>query len=329
MRLFERFSPALEAALQESVGSPIHPLQDMLSFQLAWDTPLRPLLPRLRATLCLLTCEALSGQYRSALPVAVGVELIHHQGMVHQDIHAAGPAEVNTTVGGRWGPGQAINAGDGLHAMARLALTRLQDHVHSADTVLRALHILDQACVQMCEGQHMELVFYRQEDLGIENYLNMVSFRTGVLMGCAAQLGALVAGSDQGVQQLCHQAGSQLGTAHHIQQDVVRLWGSGGQGSNGSAAVTTGGFPVVYALQQTTGGKRAQLAALCRTVPAATVEHDRLLSLLDEVQARQHSQHVAEYHVAQALQSLARLDVSSYARSSFDELGHYILAEEI
>ena len=61
-----------------------------------------------------------------ALPAATAVEFVHHFSLIHDDIQNGNPdRDRRPAVWWHWGPGQAINAGDGLHALARLALFRL------------------------------------------------------------------------------------------------------------------------------------------------------------------------------------------------------------
>ena len=59
------------------------------------------------------------------------------------------------TVWWKWGPAQAINAGDGMHALARLALFGLQDAGLSAGSTFRAVQILDEAGLRTCEGRFL------------------------------------------------------------------------------------------------------------------------------------------------------------------------------
>ncbi len=214
--LIHRLGPDLQREMERAVASPVQLLHDMLAFQISGratgDLP--------RGRLCLIICNGLSGDYRRALPAAAAVELAHQRFAVHRGIAVTGNqrATGENRIEGRWGSGQAINAGDGLHAMARLSLARLQEHGFDDQTVLAALRLLDAACARTCEGLHIELAHANgQQDLA--GILSLAEMKTGSLMGCAAQLGVLTAGGDDYAQQLAHQCGSHLGVALQIRKN--------------------------------------------------------------------------------------------------------------
>ena len=214
----------MQAGIERAVTSPVRLLHDMLAFQMDSDPSPEgnvPELVRPRGTLCLLVCATLSGDHRAALPAAAAVELAHHQFVAHRGIDVTGNQIVGdeTRIEGRWGSGQAINAGDGLHALARISLMRLSDHGCDDDIVLTALRTLDDGCARTCEGLHLELLAKG----GVQTtaaYVGTASLKTGALMGCAAQLGALIAGKEVDVQQSFQQFGGDFGVALQIREDI-------------------------------------------------------------------------------------------------------------
>src|SRR5205823_13118192 len=82
---------------------------------------------RLRPVLCTLVYEAITGDPSAALPAAAAIELVHNFTLIHDDIEDQDPARHHRpTVWSVWGVPQAINAGDGMFAVSRLALQRLR-----------------------------------------------------------------------------------------------------------------------------------------------------------------------------------------------------------
>ena len=219
----DQFQADLQAEMERAVSSPVQLLSDMLSLQVGSgpgadgashsDHP--------RGILCLMVCQALSGDYRRALPAAAAVELAHLQFVVHSRIDVPGNQVTGTdsSIEGRWGSGQAINAGDGLHAKARLTITQLAGHSCDDETVLSALRVLDDACARTCEGHHLQLSSLG-DGSSIDAYVAGVELKTGSLMGCAARLGALIAGSTGETLEALGQCGSDLGVALQIRRDI-------------------------------------------------------------------------------------------------------------
>ena len=335
-QLFQKYSTPLEIELREAIGKPTDILYNMLSYQLAWqDEQGEPAAPednepRLHASLCLLTCETLSGQYQSALPAAAAVELIHHQALVHEDVQVAHPQRGHrSTLWWLWGPGQAINAGDGLHALGRLALIHLQEQGHPARKVVQALQLLDQACLRMCEGQHMDLVFQEKFDMTVAQYLEMASAKTGALMSCAAELGALVATDNPEVMQTFRQVGTDLGLAYQIRDDILGLWDSVGGGPGSDALLSKKkSLPIAHAMETAPTQKKRELASIYFKRVLEPSDVDQLRSILEETQATSYAKERGETCYHQAMERLGGLDLPPSALAAFDELGQYMALRE-
>lgn len=224
----------LESILQPREGL----LYDMMLYQLGWadkqGEPLpKPRPPRPYALLALLSSESVGGNHRPALPAAAAMELVHTFIEVHKDVQEGNPREeTRPSVWWVWGPGQAINVGDGLHALGRSALFRLADANLPLDRVLQALGILDEACIRMCEGQYLELSHQERLDISRSTYLEMAADLTGSITSCAMSLGALAAAGSPETVAAFQEAGRNLGLACQIRQDIQAVWGN----PNGGAA---------------------------------------------------------------------------------------------
>ena len=98
--------------------------------------------------------------------------------MIHNDIE-----DGNTERAGRpsvwwnWGPAQAINAGDGMHAMARLALFGLSEKDVDPKRVASAIRALDEAAVKICEGEYADIANQERMSMTVASYLEMVDDR--------------------------------------------------------------------------------------------------------------------------------------------------------
>lgn len=99
---FARYRRALHDRLRSLLGDDLPPgshpeeLHRMLRYHLGWeDAEGRPAPSQggkaLRPTLCLLACEAAGGDWRTALPAAAALELVHNFSLVHDDIQDRDP----------------------------------------------------------------------------------------------------------------------------------------------------------------------------------------------------------------------------------------------
>ena len=274
---FEPYRIALEGELKEAFSGREGFLYDVLRYHLGWvdqrglpeEVP-APL--RIQSLLALVCCEALSGDFAAALPAAAGVELVHNFTLVHGDVQSGrGEAEDRPSIWWVWGPAQAINAGDGLHALGRTTIMRLAQRGVSPDKVLRSVELLDRACLSLCEGQYMDLGFQDQLMITSAAYYNMIALKTGALAGCSAELGSLAAGTDEGLWERFRDLGSRLGMAWQIGQDIGDLWGQRDDGMTASNVLNKKkSLPLIFALENSAVGIKRELGSIYAKAGAAT-----------------------------------------------------------
>ncbi|HEY6406203.1 MAG TPA: polyprenyl synthetase family protein [Ktedonobacteraceae bacterium] len=190
----------------------------------------------LRPTLLLLAYEASGAQgldtttsdyVRRALPAAVAVELTHNFTLIHDDIED-GDAERRhrTTLWKLWGIPQAINTGDGLFALARLALWEVLEEGVEGAIAARLGSVLDHACLVLAEGQYLDISFEKRQDIAVAAYVDMISRKTAALMACAAEMGAILGTGDEETIKRLHSFGHVMGVAFQVRDDVLGVWGT-------------------------------------------------------------------------------------------------------
>ncbi len=256
----QTFIPAIEEALHEALlfsGQPEwQGLYAMLSYHLGWEgegAGAEARGKRIRPVLTLLTCESSGGNWRSALPAAAAVELIHNFSLIHDDIEDNSLLRRGRpTVWQRWGIPQAINAGDSMFTIAHLAALGLEQSC-SKSTALQAAHLLQQTCLHLTQGQYLDIAFERRYDLTLEDYWAMVEGKTGALLAAATEVGALAAHAKPKFQKHYREFGRCLGLAFQALDDWLGIWGDAAlTGKSADSDLLTGknSLPVVFGLTQ-------------------------------------------------------------------------------
>ena len=221
------YSSLVETELKRIVSDRGLPLYSMMEHHLGWDSGtasassqmLRPL-----GSLCLASCDALADDFEVALPTAAAIELVHNFCEIHDDIQAGKISRNDRdSVWWKWGPAQAINAGDGMHALARLALLGLGERGIGPDRVFEAVKLLDKASLATCEGRFMDLEAQERLDMSSGAYLDMAAAKAGSVYSCAMEFGALAAGGDSATRESFADAGRELGIAVQIADDMRQL----------------------------------------------------------------------------------------------------------
>ena len=282
----------------------------------------------LRPTLCLLCCQAVGGRRRQALPAAAAIELIHNFTLIHDDIEDASHSRHGRdTVWRVWGEAQAINAGDGMFALAHLALHRLFEVGVAAQQVLEAARLLDEAALALCEGQHLDLEFEERLDVTCDDYLAMVSAKTGALMGAATAVGALVGGAPGDVVSAFQSFGRRLGLAFQIRDDVLGVWGDSaetGKSAGDDVAARKKSYPIVHALAHASEKDREALRHLYGE-PVGPEGVTAVLAALERSGARAAGEKAVARRVAEALSCLEGLDLAPARRRELEALAVYLV----
>ena len=90
---------------------------------------------------------------------------------------------------------QAINTGDTLFSLSRIALHRLTDLGFPDRTVLRLMRLFDETCLALCEGQYLDIAMSDSDELmSVDLYFDMIGRKTA----------ALIAGLDRGRRAAGH-----------------------------------------------------------------------------------------------------------------------------
>ena len=280
----------------------------------------------------MLAAQAISGDYQQAIPAAAAIELAHGFSLIHDDIQDNSPQRHHRpTVWWVWGPSQAINAGDSMYALARLAVMRLADRGIPTDKVIRAAVTLDRACLRLCEGQYLDITYQSMKQLGIDAYLKMAESKTSSLISCAIELGALLATDDERVISAFAGAGVKLGLAHQVKDDLLDLWGVEGMGKTHALDVLEKkkSLPIIYGFDKAQGEDKAFLEAVYyrkKVVDDGDIEE--FIKTLEKVGAREYAEKTARGFLDEALSILGGTGIQSEGMGELAEVFRYLGTRE-
>ena len=286
----------------------------------------------LRPTLCLFACEALASTAGRALPTAAALELIHNFSLLHDDIQDQDlERRHQPTAWSLWGIPRALVAGDAMHSTGDLAVLRSQQQGVSPEALLRVSEILTDSYLAMIEGQCLDLEFEGRTDITANEYLHMIACKTGALIRCGLEAGALLAEGNEGSVRAFARFGEGLGRAFQIRDDYLGIWGDEatlGKATGNDIRRRKKSYPVVFALERAAG---AALEDLQRIYGQEELEEDdvqRVLAVLDEVGARESSQVLTEAAANRALEALGPIALPGWARAEAEELVDFLARRE-
>jgi len=192
---------------------------------------------RLRPTMLLLSAEAVTDtppmtvDYRSfpdlggepidVLSAAVAIEVIQSFTLIHDDIMDDDDMRRGVpSVHREFDLETAILAGDTLYSKAFEIMLETDA---PADRSVRALSTLATTCTSICEGQALDVDFEHGADVTVEEYLEMIEWKTAVLYAAAASIPAILVGAEEETVAALSQYGLDVGRAFQIQDDLLDL----------------------------------------------------------------------------------------------------------
>lgn len=177
---------------------------------------------RLRPTLCLTTWALYKDEFTpQILGPASALEVFHSFTLIHDDIMDRSPMRRGVdTVWKKWDADTAILSGDVMciDSYARIALA-------PSDKVQQAMSLFSRTAAEVCEGQQYDMEFESMETVPMDQYIKMIGLKTGVLIACAAKMGALVAGASEEDCQNLYDYGYNLGLAFQVADDWLDAFG--------------------------------------------------------------------------------------------------------
>ena len=180
----------------------------------------------LRPVALLLATELVGGSAEEAVPAAAAVELVHNFSLIHDDIEDESPRRRGrATLWTLTGTAQAINAGDGMYTLARLAMHRLPGRGVEERRVIEATRELDEACLRLVEGQYLDLLFETRDRVGRDEYVTMAGGKAAAMFAAPFAMGALLGGADGGAVSALREFGRHVGLAFQAVDDVLGIWG--------------------------------------------------------------------------------------------------------
>jgi geranylgeranyl diphosphate synthase type I len=279
MTEFNDLLVAIEGEMRSVIGErrgPALPLYEMLSYHLGLDQPGGPRGKRLRPLLGLLAYKSLGGtDTRKTLPAAAAVELGHNFSLVHDDIEDSDRERRHRpTLWAIWGVPLAINAGDALFALSRLALYRLmEEEEYEPQKLLDIMRVYDETCLALCEGQYLDISFERRTDVTVAEYMEMIEKKTAALIRASMETVAMLASDDTTVVDAYRRFGYDLGIAFQIADDLKgSFWASADSGKSAAGDIQKRKktYPVVWALQHADPADIARLVQLYQPAIRAT-----------------------------------------------------------
>ena len=179
---------------------------------------------RLRPALCLAAAKRAGVDEEKAMPMALGLEMLHTATLIHDDLPCMDDDDMRRgkpSNHAKFGETLALLAGDALFVQSlEFPMAKLKDIAPA--NVLRAMHIFAKAIGPsgVCGGQVLDIDAAKAKDE--PDYVRRIAkLKTGALIQAAVLTGAALGGADEAALSRYADYAAHLGSAFQIVDDIL------------------------------------------------------------------------------------------------------------
>ena len=272
----------------------------------------------MRPMLLLAVADSLGVPMGMAVNQALAIEMFHNFTLLHDDLmDRADMRHGKPTVHVKWDAATAILSGDTMLTMAGMMVTKgLRDK-----SALDILALFNDTAIDVYEGQQKDMDFESRTDVTIEEYLDMISQKTGALIAAPCLMGAILANADEDRRQAFKEFGKALGKAFQLQDDWLDTYGDPavfGKKIGGDILNDKKTYLLIKALADSTGEQKTELLSLMGTRSEEKIE--RVRAIYDATGAEAACRSLIEEATNEAIKAIERAELSDRATEFFRTL---------
>lgn len=174
---------------------------------------------RMRPALVLLAAGAVGYRGTKHHDLAAIVEFIHTATLLHDDVvDESNLRRGRSTANALFGNAASVLVGDFLYSRAFQMMVGIGS--------MRIMEVLSDATNVIAEGEVLQLMNCHNADIDIEEYLQVIRYKTAKLFEAAGRLGAIIGGVDAAAEAALADYGMHLGTAFQLIDDVLDYSGA-------------------------------------------------------------------------------------------------------
>ena len=275
---------------------------------------------RLRPLFFLLSCQLCDYQGKDAYRLSTIFEYLHAASLLHDDVVDNAENRRNRPSANHvWGNHAAVLEGDFLYSNASL--------IAVGSNNLLFLKRLTETAKQMAEGQIVELVHTDDWETSREEYMEIITAKTAVLMSAACACGAIITGAEKNAEQSLGKFGLNMGMAFQLMDDLLDYTSSedvfgkpvGKDLKEGKITL-----PLIYTLPKIEATERNRLENLFKNHQAIEEDCRQLIGLVRSKGALDQIKDEARSYVDRAAGCLGRFP-DSPAKRGLLELNRFIV----
>ncbi len=277
---------------------------------------------RVRPVSVLMACELFNEITDDAYHVATAIELFHNFSLIHDDIMDKAPLRRGMdTVHSKYGDSTALLAGDVMLVAAYEEINKIKP-----STLHDVLTLFSKTAKEVCEGQQMDMDFENKQEVNLDEYIEMITLKTSVLLAASLQMGAILGGAGKGNQQHLYEFGKNIGISFQIQDDYLDAFGDPdkfGKQIGGDILSNKKTFLLIHALSVATDQQKRDLEQLMSGKDEHKVE--KVLQIFKDCNVEEWANSLKKKYADLAIKHLDETAVSEQRKLELKNLTHLLL----
>ena len=190
-----------------------------------------------------------------------------------------------------------------------------------------AFELFNKTAVEVCEGQQMDMDFEERSDVSIDEYIEMIRLKTSVLLGCALEIGAIVAEASEEDREAIYNFGQHIGIAFQIQDDILDLYADPdkfGKQVGGDVIANKKTLLHLTALKNATK-EQLEVMKQLQKEQNLVLKVDRTRRLFDQLGVRAICEERMQKHYNIAMESLKKVQVEDAQKKKLVGLADFLM----
>ena len=280
---------------------------------------------RLRPVLTLMGADAFGGDMKVAIFPAIGIETFHNFTLLHDDVmDKSDMRRGRPTVHKKYDENTAILSGDTMLTLATQYVGRVSESILS-----QVLGAFNDMAIKVYEGQRLDMDFEEMTQVSVPQYLKMIEYKTGALLGASVMIGGLIGGASVKDALLMYDYGRYIGIAFQIQDDWLDTFGDAstfGKPIGGDINNAKKTFLYVKALSEE--GQTAEALKTAFKIPAGDVRVKTVTRLYDKLGLKEICKKEVNKYLALALKALNETELKQDTKESFHEFAEKLIGRK-
>ncbi len=278
---------------------------------------------RIRPAILLLSSRLNGYAGERAIRMASIIEFIHTATLLHDDVvDNADIRRGNPAANTLWGSEASVLVGDFLFSKSF--------HLMVDDGDLKILGILAEATTELAEGEILELVKTGDFSITTQEYMDLITSKTAVLISAASRIGAVLGKATDEIEEAMKEYGLHIGIAFQLVDDCLDY-----TATNESLGKTIGTdlregkvtLPLILSLERATNDERKRVQDIVLSDEIAQRDFDEVQEIIQKYDGIEATLGLAKDHVEKAKSHLKMLPMKA-EREALEGLADYIVQRD-